>query len=161
MPLAPLCRMMCLAALAVVASALPAGSQEPPTAEEDATIAKLHARTVQFLEGVSLGRVESALAELVSGGSLAKQDEAIRKLTEQTRELESKYGKYRAFERIDARRIGEDLVLAKYLYKCENYPVVWYFTYYRDFKRSDAAPESDNWILIALRFDTDLELLGF
>jgi hypothetical protein len=37
--------------------------------------------------------------------------------------------------------------------------VVWYVIYYRDFNRGDP-DDADNWRVIAIRFDTDLEVLG-
>ena len=147
--------------LAAVVLGGAAHGQEPEVNLDDARLAKLHERTVQFLEGVSLGRADTALGELLANGPLAKQTDAVKKLVDEIRTLESRYGKYRAFERIDAKRIGQDLVLTRYLYKCENYPVVWYFTYYRDFKRSETVADSNNWVLIGVRFDTELELLGF
>jgi hypothetical protein len=136
-----------------------ASGQEPP--EDDAVLALLNERSKQFLDAVTLNRIETAIKDLLAGGPLEKQAESIKTLTTKTRELEKKYGACRGVERVDARRIGKDLVLAKYLYKCENFPVVWYFTYYRDFKRTDLSPDTESWILIAVRFDTDVELLGF
>ena len=46
----------------------------------------------------------------------------------------------------------------KYLFKCEKFPVVWYFTYYRDFSRAGG---EDYWVVISVRFDTQVELLGY
>lgn len=136
-------------------------AQEAAAVAEHPDVSLLHTQVVQFLEDVSLGRPEGAFQTLLTGSPLARQTEAVTKLIDETRDLERKFGKYRAFERISAKRIGNDLVLMKYLYKCDNYPVVWYLTFYRDFKRNDASPESDAWILIGIRFDTELELLGF
>ena len=127
----------------------------------DSALTLLHERTTQFLDAVSLNRTETALKDMISGGPLEKQTEAIKSLSTKIRGLESKYGACRGVDRIDARRLGKDVVLTRYLYKCEKFPVVWYFTYYRDFKRTDLAPETESWILIAVRFDTDIELLGF
>ena len=57
--------------------------------------------------------------------------------------------------------IGNDLVLMKYLYKCETFPVVWYFTFYRTSPRGErTADTGDSWRVIIVRFDTELELLG-
>ncbi len=145
----------------VLLAAAPAVGQDPMLGEEDPVIEHLHDQTVPFLEGVSLGRAEAAFAELLVGSPLAQQTEAVNKLVSAARAIETRYGKYREFERIDARRVGEDLVLMKYLYKCDDFPVVWYFTYYRDFKHSDMTTENNEWMVIAVRFDTDLELLGF
>ena len=80
----------------------------------------------------------------------------MKALVDKTKDLEKNYGKFRNGERIEAKRIGKDLVLLKYLYKCESLPIVWYFSFYR----SDATADSSNWVLVAVRYDTELELLG-
>jgi hypothetical protein len=93
---------------------------------------------------------------------LAKQTEAVKTLIDKTNELKAKYGECRKFERIAARRVGEDLVMLKYLYKCEDFPVVWYFTFYRTPSRSDVAlTDSGSWRAIIVRLDTDLESLAW
>ena len=127
--------------------------------ETDPVLDTLDDEIKSFLEAVSLGQVQSAYDELLLGSHLAKQDKALKKLVEQTQELQSKYGEYRAFEQIAARRIGNDLVLLKYLYKCEHFPVVWYFTFYRT--PGETPPENSNWRVVIVRFDTELELLGY
>ncbi len=131
--------------------------QETP----DPVTAALDTRVSQFLEGVSMGQTQTAYQELLAGSQLLKSSDALKTLTEKTAELETKYGRYRAFERVSAKRVGADLVLLRYLYKCENFPVVWYFTFYRTPQRGDPAPEDKNaWRIIIVRFDTQLELLG-
>lgn len=55
--------------------------------------------------------------------------------------------------------VGKDVVLLKYLYKCEKFPVVWYVAYYRDFTRAVTASD-DRWVVISIRFDTQVEALG-
>jgi hypothetical protein len=149
-----LCTAVCLVA------AVPATAQEPVATTDPALVA-LEGRVSRFLEGVSMGQTQTAYQELLAGSQLLKQDEALKVLTEKTNELETKYGRYRAFERIDAKRVGADLVLMKYLYKCEDFPVVWYFTFYRTPSTADAPAEGNPWRLITVRFDTELELLAF
>ena len=134
-----------------------AWAQETP----DPVINALDARVSQFLEGVSLGTAQQACQELLAGSQLLKQTKAVEALVQRTNELKGKYGEYRAFERIAAKRVGSDLVLLRYLYKCENFPVVWYFSFYRTPPRGDIPAENSNhWRAITVRFDTQLELLG-
>jgi hypothetical protein len=128
-------------------------AQEPA----DATVARLHGRASQFLETVADGEPQSALEDLLQGSQLRKQAQGLQDVIQKSKDLESRYGKFKAVERISAKRVGKDLVLLKYLYKCENYPVVWYLTFYRDFSRPATAEVEENWILIGLRFDTELE----
>ena len=130
--------------------------QEP----SDPVINKLHEEVNHFLEGVSLGTTQTAYEDLLKGSQLLKQTKAVEVLVEKTSQIKSRYGEYRAFEQIAAQRVGNDLVLLQYLYKCENFPVVWYFTFYRTPGRGDIPQENDNWRVIIVRFDTELELLG-
>jgi len=129
--------------------------------QPDPVLVAINARVSQFLEGVSMGQAQSAYPELLAGSRLLKQADALKDLIEKTNELDEKYGRYRAFEQIAAKRIGGDLVLLKYLYKCEDFPVVWYFTFYRTPSPGETAAENEIWRVITVRFDTELELLAF
>jgi hypothetical protein len=148
----------------VLAAALPiliggalAGSDD--SKEKDTVLNALDARATQFLEGVSLGQSQSAFKDLLSGSQLLKQADALRDLIARTNDLEAKYGAYRSFEKISAKRIGTDLVLMRYLYKCENFPVVWHFTFYRTPGAGDMRAKGGTWRVVAVRFDTELEQL--
>jgi len=145
--------------LAVLIGLLSGGlcpAQEP----SDPVIAELDARVTQFLEGVSLGDTPAAYQELLRGSQLSTETEAIEELVQKTSQLPERYGSYRAFEQISAKRVGADLVFLRYLYKCENFPVVWYFTFYPTPQSSIAVETNNNWRVIVVRFDTDLELLS-
>ena len=75
-------------------------------------------------------------------------------------QIERSYGKHQETERISAKRVGKDLVVLKYLFKCKDFPVVWHFTYYRDFSRTALASDVNNWVVIGVRFNTELESLA-
>lgn len=128
-------------------------------AGQDPVPAALEARVDEFLEGISLGQTQTAYQKLLAGGPLAEQTEALKTLVEKTKDLK-KYGQYRAFEQVAAKRIGTDLVLMKYLYKCDKFPIVWHITFYRAGPVGEAPAEKDNWRVIIVRFDTELEALG-
>jgi len=146
-----------LLALFLVLTAGMAPGQDPPEAGDPVLVA-LDAKITSFLEGVSVGQSQNAYHELLADSQLAKQDQALKDLVTQTIELHDKYGEYRGFEQIAAKRVDKDLVLLKYLYKCEHFPVVWYFTFYRAPAKSP--PEDGDWRVIIVRFDTELELLA-
>ncbi|MHC4403400.1 MAG: hypothetical protein ACYTG0_27390 [Planctomycetota bacterium] len=132
--------------------------QDPP----DPDVLALQERISQFLEGVSASpsNTKAAYDDLLENSPLAKRaKEELPALIEKTNELEDHFGRYHEFEPIGAKRVGKDLVLLKYLYKCEDFPVVWYFTFYRT-PRADIPPEQNDWRAIVVRFDTELELLG-
>jgi len=120
----------------------------------------IKSRVESFFEGVS-GEAQKAYNVLLAGSPLQeqKQAEAVKALIAKTAEIEKNYGRYRAYERVSIRQVGTDLVLAKYLYKCEKLPVIWYFTFYRNLAPGNLSPEEDSWRVIAVRFDTDLDSL--
>jgi hypothetical protein len=122
-------------------------------------VAAASARVTTFFEalGGKAPALDKALAELMADGPLAARKTAVESLLAETRKLETRYGKYRAAERIEAKRIGTDVMVLKYLTKCDNFPVVWHFTFYRDQRPTAAAAA---WNVIAVRFDTDVELLA-
>jgi hypothetical protein len=141
-------------------------SGQAPAAGEDKTLAALSARTDDFFEAVSesasSAQVQSAYDKLLFGSQL-KQDEQVAGLVRKTAEIQKTFGAYRGFEQIMARRVGKDLVLMRYLYKCDNFPVVWHMAYYRDQRAprlGETTGGAEGWRVISIRFDTDLEALA-
>jgi hypothetical protein len=128
--------------------------------ESDADVDKVKARVGQFLDGVALGTTKTAYEQLLAGSPLGKQTEAVEDLVRKTDRLKEMYGPYYAFEPIASRRVGSDLILLRYLYKCQDFPVVFYFTFYRTPQRDAPTEKSGNWRVIIVRFDTELELLA-
>ena len=154
------CVVVCLLGIPVfsLAAARLVPGQEGPG--KDTVVDSLDARVRPFLEAVSQGGTQKAYDDLLRGSPLLlKKAEAVKTLIQQTNELQTRFGRYRNFERIDARQIGKDLVVMKYLYKCEDYPVVWYFTFYRLPAGNETPAEESGWRVIVVRFDTELELL--
>jgi len=147
--------------LCLAAAGLLRGQEAAPG--KDTVIDALDARVRPFLEAVSQqGDTQKAYDDLLRGSALLlKKSDEVKALVERTNQLQTKFGRYRNFERIDARAVGKDLVVMKYLYKCEDYPVVWYFTFYRPPARNEAPPEDSAWRVIIVRFDTELERLAF
>lgn len=99
---------------------------------------------------------KSAFEELLAGSPLEKSDD-VKKLVEEVRKFDDRYGEFLEVEQVAAKRVGKDLVLLKYLYKGQKFPVVWHFAFYRaPGKSSPPRP----WAVILLRFDTRVEQLG-
>jgi hypothetical protein len=148
-----------LAGVAVFSSRRPAVGQVTP----DPVLDPLRATVSLFLEKVSAGSTQKAFDDLLKGSPLGTSGQAAARATliEKTEGLVGLYGEYRAFEPVSSKRVGNNLVFLKYLYKCENFPVVWYFTFYRPPPRGDRVADSGSeWRVIIVRFDTALELLG-
>jgi hypothetical protein len=129
------------------------------TAFSDPVVAKLNDKVLEFLEGISQGNESSAFKDLLTGSQLGEQSGAVKALIDKSKEIVERYGAYRESEAIGARRLGKDVVLLRYLYKCEKFPVIWHVAFYRDFSRTAAS--DDSWVVISLRFDTQLDFAGY
>jgi hypothetical protein len=133
----------------------------PAQQPADPDLEMLQARVDDFFEGISVGgRTQTAYQELLAGSRLLKQTKEIDALVNRTDQIHEQYGPYHGFEPIAARRVGKDLVLLRYLYKCEHFPVVFYFTFYRTPRGEPPTETSNSWRVIVVRFDTELELLA-
>jgi hypothetical protein len=143
--------------LALLAGGSLAHAQDT-TDRPDPVVGKLEQRVTRFLERISEGDEEEAFADLLLGSQLAEQTSAIRVLVDRSKEIPDRYGPHQESEQIGTRRIGKDLVLMRYLYKCEKFPVVWYFSFYRNFSRQSVSSD-DQWVIITVRFDTQVDLL--
>ncbi|MDP6443944.1 MAG: hypothetical protein QGG36_01720 [Pirellulaceae bacterium] len=140
------------AALAVLAGANLVAHRA--VAQDDPEIKDLHRRSMKFLGDISQKEnVAGALQELLKGGPLEKSD-AVQKLTPNVEQFDEVYGALLDQERISYKRVGKDLVLMKYLYKTERFPVVWRINFYRPPQGADTG-----WVVIGASFDTDLRKL--
>ncbi len=119
----------------------------------DAEVTRLQARVKTFFDSVTTDATPRRAFDTLLTASPIRQtrEEDMTKMVQRYTGLK-KYGRYLGFEAVDARRIGNDVVLLRYLYKTENLPVVWYISFYR-------RPGSD-WFVVSLRFDTRIELLA-
>lgn len=145
--------------LLTVALGISAGVDAAAQESLDPAVETLGAKVSQFLDAVGRGSTQAAFKDLLEGSPLARRSEAVTALVEQASKLKDRFGEYRASERIMAKRIGSDVVLMRYFYKCDDFPVVWYFTFYRSPTRGEADPGT-GWRVITVRFDTELEILG-
>ena len=99
---------------------------------------------------------EQAVHALVAEGPLKERSEELNRLIDQAARLEQRYGAYTGNESVDAKAIGSDLLRLRFLYKAEDFPIVWQFTFYRT---QDTAGIKREWSLIALKFDTQLDAI--
>lgn len=139
-----------------LAGVVPAWAQETSPLKE-----KMDARVTKFLEGVSSGDAQGAFKELLQGSQLITQTEAVQALVTKTSRMQEQFGQCRGFEQVDAKQIASDLILMRYLYKCENFPVVWYFAFYHTPAPEELSAEIGTWRVITVRFDTRLEALAY
>lgn len=98
---------------------------------------------------------ERAIREIIGNGPLKTRTDDINKLIEQAIGLDSRYGPYTGHEQASVKAVGSDLVLLRFLYKSEKFPVVWHFTFYRTTGPSGIKRD---WSLIGLKFDSKLDV---
>jgi len=108
----------------------------------------LQGRIKTFFTSLERSSVQIAYQEMLSGS----QQDAIQEIVLKT-ENSIKEGTRWRLEFLEAKPVGDDLMLVRYLYKSETHPVIWYFTFYR--------PQSGTrtWNCIGIRFDTDYDSL--
>jgi hypothetical protein len=141
------------------ATALITQGQPPPRAA-DPELEYLDQRVRTFLERIGFDDVSTAYQGLLENGPLAKKAEELSTLEQKTRTLHVRYGVFRSIEQISARRVGKDVVTMKYLYHCETFPIVWHLTFYRSYKRNETPRENENWQVLSVRFDANVDNLS-
>lgn len=142
---------------------LPLASAQTPDAAAPPAVSEwepLRTTVRTFFETVSdpSGGPQKGLEELLKTSPLSTEEKAkaIPALVNNIREINRRFGEYIAFEELGVKTIGRDLVVLRYLYKCQNYPVVWYFTFYRP-QPAGGAP-SRTWSLIHFYYDSNLNI---
>lgn len=146
------------ACLALLLASLPASAQESLDSDARREVALLQTKVEDFfvaLTDKSTGPA-TAVRSLVADGPLKLRTEEVAKLIDQASRLEQRYGVYTGSESVTAKAVGSDLILLRYLYKAEKFPVVWEFTFYRT---EIGTGLKRDWALIALKFDTQLEAI--
>ncbi len=137
-----------------------AGAAQETSPPRDTVLTSLGDRASLFFEGLSRNQTAEAFRELLAGSALADREDAVKQLVAQTAQLAAKYGRYRGAEQIGSRRVGQDLVLLRYLGKYDQSPVVWTFAFYRPPPLAGAAPaDPEPWRVVSVQFHTDLERL--
>ncbi len=118
-------------AILIGGAVLAATATAQPSDENAPAITAARGRLGSFFEGLIEGRTSDAYKDLLAGGPLARTDRQSQReqLVKKTTELETTYGRPMAYEALTLKKIGTDVVVCKYLYKCENFPVVWHIVF--------------------------------
>ncbi len=123
----------------------------------DPIVIELDRRVEQFFERIAEGDHDNAFPSLLLRSQLLDQEDELQALIDASKQIETRYGAYRGSEQIGAQRVGTDLILLKYLFKCERFPVVWYVAFYR--QPATANSVDRDWAVISLSFDTRIQRL--
>ena len=135
-------------------------AQTQTPAAPSADVEALREQIGNFFENMSDPNkgVSKALEDFVKNSSLADNEKTKTRIADGLKAIHQNFGAYVAYEAIGVKNLGNDLVVFRYLYKCQDYPVVWYFTYYRPHaSTSEPAASQTSWNLIGFRYDTNLD----
>ena len=121
----------------------------------------LQASITNFFEQISnpASGPRKALDEILKNSPFEgnTKEEMINVLAEKIGGINAQFGDYVSYEHIGTKEIGKDLVVFRYLYKCRNYPIVWYFIFYRPLPMN-GEPGGKVWQLIHLYYDSQLNV---
>ena len=138
--------------LVIVATLGPIRAQGP----DDAALEQPKMQAAEFLESLS-SNVEEAYDALLKNSPVGRDQERLKKVVADTKRLflpGAPYGRPRAekaAEQVKAQLVGSDLAILRYLYKFDQLPVVWHFSFYRT---------NGKWVVVGVRFDHEYELLA-
>ncbi|MBQ9874997.1 MAG: hypothetical protein IJM30_11100 [Thermoguttaceae bacterium] len=135
---------------------LEVGAQQPAQTEQQGTD-RLRDSIAAFLDNLADPKgAQKAVDDFLKNSPLGENEKTKTKIVDGLKTVNANFGNYVACESIGVKTVGTDLIVFRYLYKCENYPIVWYFTYYRPRPKNSDAPTGD-WKLIGFRYDTNLD----
>ena len=135
-------------------------AQTQTSSSSPADIEALREQIGNFFENMSDPNkgVNKAVEDFVKNSLIADNERTKARIADGLKAIHQNFGAYVAYEAIGVKNVGTDLVVFRYLYKCQDYPVVWYFTYYRPHaSSSDPAASQASWNLIGFRYDTNLD----
>jgi len=134
---------------------MPTDAQPPPTADISREQG-LDAKIIDFFKSLKKGNPTLALEDLLRQSSYGSSN-AETQLTNLRNEIEKagkQFGEIQTWEQYEAKQIGLDIILVRYILKYDRHPVMWTFLFYR--KPSGTLSTTDPrppWELIELYFD--------
>ncbi|MDR2704496.1 MAG: hypothetical protein LBC02_01840 [Planctomycetaceae bacterium] len=109
-----------------------------------------------FFDQLIIGNTTNAFENLLLQSPFASSSAPAAEIRTKLDETKKHVGEFHAYELYQVKPVGKDIVLIRCILKCEFYPVIWTFTYYR--KPSLQGSTGTSWQLIELRFDSNLDL---
>ncbi len=97
-----------------------------------------------------------AVDEFLKNSSMADFEKTKTKIVDGLKNVNATFGDYVSYEPIGVKTIGNDLIVFRYIYKCEEYPIFWYFTFYRPRPKTQDA-STNSWRLIGFRYESNLD----
>ena len=145
------CCFLTLAALRLIPADIQAQTITTASMERE-----LDARIETFFTSLSRGTSSTAFEETLRLSTLgtSSADPAIQEMRSRVDSMRSQFGNILHWEKYETKRIGEDVILIRYLLKYDIHPVMWTFSYYR--KPTGPSIVNNPWLLVGLHFETDV-----
>ncbi|MDR3199439.1 MAG: hypothetical protein LBU34_16340 [Planctomycetaceae bacterium] len=109
-----------------------------------------------FFDHLISGNTTNAFDNLLLQSPLGSSSAPVTEIRTKLDETKKHVGDFHAYEFYLAKPVGKDIVLIRYILKCEYYPVIWTFTFYR--KPSLQGSTGTPWQLVEMRFDSNLDI---
>ena len=136
---------------------LPVGAQLQTSVDASRDL-EFDTKIRDFFDTIKRGNSSLALEELLRQSPLDSSNASshLTELRNKIEEMKERFGEILRWEKYETKRIGEDIILIRYILKYERYPVIWTFTLYRKPSVSSSITNTNPWGLIELHFDTNL-----
>ena len=139
--------------LSALIAHIPAGAQSTALSTDPSK--ELDDRVRLFFNDLLADDASKAFSDLLRSSATS---EPVAGMKSKLEDVKDQFGPLRKYERVNVKSIGEDLVVVRYLLKCERHPVLWTFTFYRRPTETSSLTAS-SWSVIGLRFDSNLDPL--
>lgn len=120
--------------------------------DPDESLQRLGRRINTFLVSIPKDELDEQFDLLIERSPLRKDYKKLTQLKDSIQRETARYGSFREVEALKLELHGQSLARGVYLYKCQDFPLVFDFTFYR-------ASPGDEWGLIALKFHLDYDTL--
>ena len=140
-----------LALLPLLVAAFLALTTRAAPAQEDPVETRLAAFFQALQDGTETP--EKTFSTLLTGSPLAEKEEDVKKLVEQYTAFDRTYGPFVANEKLSVKPVGSSVIVTRYLFKAQKFPLAWHFVCYRP-------NPTGMWVLISLKLDTRIDQLG-
>ena len=150
------CVMGAIAIFCFIIHSRPEVAAQAPTESETAALQR---RIETFFDSITEFSDSTRAYQAMFQGTQTPDSE-IQKMVQETNRL-TKTTRWK-FEHLDTKKVGMDIILVRYLYKSETYPVVWYFTFYRSQtgpRSSESVSSAGAWNCLGVKFNNDTDSL--
>lgn len=137
---------------------LPVDAQTQPSTS--ASRDEIDERILNFFDALRKGSSTTAFDYLLRGSPLnaPENSEKLSALRSLVDDLRDQFGGIHVSEKLETKRIGTNITVARYVLMYDHYPVVWTFVFYRKppTTTDTTSPATDVWVPVQLNYETNI-----